>query len=246
MKNLKLFEEFNDSGSILSGHGGHTIELSTRLMSTAYANDAIKEIDVDGFEVTLVTYNSSISGKTIFTVEVMSNTGSLSMSPKCFSELDTAKEYIKELIDDEELELTKDNEKFVIRLITLDNSPSIDWIKPIPMDNNEEQLDSTKIHDYIEKYINVLVDTYLAISTQRYKETFTKDLIRKGLVRLQQECKFNDLSRTKEAIKVFNDLMTPMMEDVHKSKNIETWKLGSNGKKYYSVFRDFRNMARLI
>ena len=62
MKNLKLFVEFNDSGSILSGHGGHTIELSTRLMSTAYANDAIKEIDVDGFEVTLVTYNSSISG----------------------------------------------------------------------------------------------------------------------------------------------------------------------------------------
>ena len=246
MKNLKLFEEFNDSGSILSGHGGHTIELSTRLMSTAYANDAIKEIDVDGFEVTLVTYNSSISGKTIFTVEVMSNTGSLSMSPKCFSELDTAKEYIKELIDDEELELTKDNEKFVIRLITLDNSPSIDWIKPIPMDNNEEQLDSTKIHDYIEKYINVLVDAYVAITPQRYKATFTKDVIRGGLVRLQQECKFNDLKRTKEAIGVFNDSMKPMMDDVLKSKNIETWKLGSNGKKYYNVFNDFRNMVNLV
>ena len=236
MKNLKLFEEFND----------HTIRLETRLSSKAYANDAIKEIDVDGFEVTLVTYNPSIAGKTIFTVEVMSNTGSLSMSPKCFSELETAKEYIKELINDEFLELTKDNDKFVIRLITLDNSPSIDWIKPIPMDNNEEQLESTKIHDYIEKYINVLVDAYVAITPQRYKETFTKDVIRKGLVRLQQECKFNDIKRTKEAIKVFNDLMTPMMEDVHKSKNIETWKLGSNGKKYYSVFRDFRNMARLI
>ena len=245
MKNLKLFEEFNDSGSILSGHGGHTIELSTRLMSTAYANDAIKEIDVDGFEVTLVTYNSSISGKTIFTVEVMSNTGSLSMSPKCFSELDTAKEYIKELIDDEELELTKDNEKFVIRLITLDNSPSIDWIKPIPMDNNEEQLDSTKIHDYIEKYINVLVDTYLAISPQRYKETFTKDVIRKGLVRLQQECKFNNLSRTKEAIKVFNDSIKPMMAEVINSKNIDVWKMSYKGKKYYSIFKDFTTMINI-
>ena len=245
MKNLKLFEEFNDSGSILSGHGGHTIELSTRLMSTAYANDAIKEIDVDGFEVTLVTYNSSISGKTIFTVEVMSNTGSLSMSPKCFSELDTAKEYIKELIDNEELELTKDNEKFVIRLITLDNSPSIDWIKPIPMDNNEEQLDSTKIHDYIEKYINVLVDTYLAISPQRYKETFTKDVIRKGLVRLQQECKFNNLSRTKEAIKVFNDSIKPMMAEVINSKNIDVWKMSYNGKKYYSIFKDFTTMINI-
>ena len=245
MKNLKLFEEFNDSGSILSAHGGHTIELSTRLMSTAYANDAIKEIDVDGFEVTLVTYNSSISGKTIFTVEVMSNTGSLSMSPKCFSELETAKEYIKELIDNEELELTKDNEKFVIRLITLDNSPSIDWIKPIPMDNNEEQLDSTKLHDYIEKNINVLVDTYLAISPQRYKETFTKDVIRKGLVRLQQECKFNNLSRTKEAIKVFNDSIKPMMAEVIKSKNIDVWKMSYNGKKYYSIFKDFTTMINI-
>lgn len=234
MKNLKLFEEFND----------HAIKLTTRLTSKAY--DSVKKIDVGGFEVTLVTYDRSIVGKNIFIVEVMSNTGSLSMSPKCFSELDTAKEYIKELIGDEDCEFTKDNDKFVIRLITLDNSPSIDWIKFISMDNNEEQLDSTKIHDYIEKYINVLVDTYLAISTQRYKETFTKDLIRKGLVRLQQECKFNDLSRTKEAIKVFNDLMTPMMEDVHKSKNIDVWKMSYNGKKYYSVFNDFRNMARLI
>jgi len=40
--------------------------------------------------------------------------------------------------------------------------------------------------------------------------------------------------------------MKPMMDDVLKSKNIETWKLGSNGKKYYSVFNDFRNMSRLI
>jgi hypothetical protein len=128
----------------------------------------------------------------------------------------------------------------------------IDKIKSIPnnkktvSDDGGEPINSNKIYDHIEKNINVLVDAYLAISTQRYKETFTKDVIRKGLVRLQQECKFNDLSRTKEAIKVFNDLMTPMMEDVHKSKNIETWKLGSNGKKYYSVFNDFRNMARLI
>ena len=236
MKNLKLFEEFND----------HTIKLATRLSSAAYAYNSIKKIDVDGFEVILVTYNTSIPGKTIYTVEAMSNTGSLSMSPKCFSELETAKEYIKELIDDEFLDLTKDNDKFVIRLITLENSPSIDWIKSNPMDNNKEELNSTKVYDHIEKNINVLVDAYVAITPQRYKATFTKDVIRKGLVRLQQECKFNDIKRTKEAIKVFNDLMTPMMEDVHKSKNIETWKLGSNGKKYYSVFNDFRNMARLI
>ena len=85
MKNLKLFEEFND----------HTIRLETRLSSKAYANDTIKEIDVDGFEVTLVTYNPSIAGKTIFTVEVMSNTGSLSMSPNVLVNLKQQKSILK-------------------------------------------------------------------------------------------------------------------------------------------------------
>jgi hypothetical protein len=111
--------------------------------------------------------------------------------------------------------------------------------------SEENKLDPTKIYNHIEKYINVLVDTYLAISTQRYKATFTKDVIRKGLVRLQQECKFKDLSRAKEAIKVFNGSMKPMMDDVLNSKNIETWKLGANGKKYYSVFKDFTTMVNI-
>jgi hypothetical protein len=104
---------------------------------------------------------------------------------------------------------------------------------------------STEIYKHIEKYINVLVDAYLAITTQKYRKTFTKDVIRGGLVRLQQECKFNDLKRTEAAIKVFGDLMAPMMLDVSKTKNIETWKLGSNGKKYGDVFQDFFNMTRL-
>ena len=118
--------------------------------------------------------------------------------------------------------------------------------KPEEKTNVETKLESNKIYDHIEKNINVLVDAYVAITTQRYKATFTKDVIRKGLVRLQQECKFNDIKRTKEAIKVFNDSMKPMMDDVLKSKNIETWKLGSNGKKYYNVFNDFRNMVNLV
>ena len=39
--------------------------------------------------------------------------------------------------------------------------------------------------------------------------------------------------------------MAPMMLDVSKTKNIETWKLGSNGKKYGDVFQDFFTMTRL-
>ena len=119
-------------------------------------------------------------------------------------------------------------------------TPSVD------LDDSKKPINSTEIYKHIEKNINVLVDAYVAITPQRYRETFTKDVIRRGLVRLQQECKFNDLKRTKEAIGVFNDSMKPMMDDVLKSKNIETWKLGSNGKKYYNVFNDFRNMVNLV
>ena len=118
-------------------------------------------------------------------------------------------------------------------------TPSVD------LDDSKKPINSTEIYKHIEKYINVLVDAYVAITPQRYKATFTKDVIRKGLVRLQQECKFNDLKRTEAAIKVFGDLMAPMMLDVSKTKNIETWKLGSNGKKYGDVFQDFFTMTRL-
>jgi len=110
---------------------------------------------------------------------------------------------------------------------------------PIEDKIDPTKIDPTKIYDHIEKNINVLVDAYLAISPQRYKATFTKDVIRKGLVRLQQECKFKDLSRAKEALDVFGDLMKPMVDDANYSKNIKTWRLGSNGKKYYVVFKDF-------
>jgi|APGre2960657423_1045063.scaffolds.fasta_scaffold00213_2 hypothetical protein len=229
MKHLKIFEDFK--------------------LGTAYAHESPHLLfpPIDGFEV-IVDHRSnfSVEGKTIYTVEEVIGK-SLSMAPICFKELDKAREYIEGLIDNEKMEMGKN--KFVIRILYLDSSSPGETDVDLPRllkNNKESQLNSTKVYDHIEKYINVLVDAYVAITPQRYKATFTKDVIRKGLVRLQQECKFNDLSRTKEAIKVFNDLMTPMMEDVHKSKNIETWKLGSNGKKYYSVFKDFRNMARLI
>jgi len=222
MKHLKIFEEFK--------------------LGTAYTppNYTTKKIDIDGFELIVISYTPWILGETIFTVETLGSKGPLVMSPVCFVDMETAQEYIKQLIDDEKI--SKDIDKFVIRILRLDST----WMKD--KDNNKEEiqkLNPTEIYNHIEKYINVLVDAYLAISTQRYKATFTKDVIRKGLVRLQQECKFKDLSRAKEAIKVFNGSMKPMMDDVLNSKNIETWKLGANGKKYYSVFKDFTTMVNI-
>lgn len=108
-------------------------------------------------------------------------------------------------------------------------------------DEQKKPINSTEIYKHIEKYINVLADALVDITTQRYRETFTKEVIRRGLVRLQQECKFNDPERTEAAIKVFRDLMAPMMQD--NTKNIQTWKLGSNGKKYGGVFNDFFSLV---
>jgi len=195
---------------------------------------------IDGFEV-IVDHRSnfSVEGKTIYTVEEVIGK-SLSMAPICFKELDKAREYIEGLIDNEKMEMGKN--KFVIRILYLDSSSPGETDVDLPRllkNNKESQLNSTKVYDHIEKYINVLVDAYVAITPQRYKATFTKDVIRKGLVRLQQECKFKDLSRAKEALDVFGDLMKPMVDDANYSKNIKTWRLGSNGKKYYVVFKDF-------
>jgi len=236
VKHLKIFENFK--------------------LGTAYASRDAHYLSppIDGFEVIVdMRSNSNFVDKMIYTVEVIGE--SLSMSPICFIELAKAREYIKGLIDNEKMEIGKN--RFVIRILYLDSSSLGEtdanlqkvmgkYRSEISLRNNkEEQLNSTKLHDHIEKNINVLVDAYLAISPQKYKATFTKDIIRKGLVRLQQECKFKDLSRTKAAIKVFNDSMKPMMDDVLKSKNIDVWKMSYNGKKYYSVFNDFTTMVNI-
>jgi hypothetical protein len=227
MKHLKIFEEFK-AGNLY------------------VMDEDVTQIEVDGFPVKIVNREDVSGLKSIYNIITVSK-GVAQLGIKSFSELDDAKNQISRLINiyqnppngDEPVEV---GSFIIIKTI-------LDLIAP----NNKktasedgEPINSNKIHNHIEKNINVLVDAYLAISPQRHKATFTKDVIRKGLVRLQQECKFNDLSRTKEAIEVFNSLMKPMMDDVNKSKNIEVWKLGANGKKYYSVFKDFRTMANLI
>jgi hypothetical protein len=200
----------------------------------AYIKDVVKSFDIDGYKINITDCTDVPGHKAIYTVEERSANGT-GAYPVCFSDVELAKDYIKGMI--ERNEVNADEVKgFLIRKMMLD----------LDVESKEDNdINPIKIYDYIEKYINVLVDAYLAISTQRYKATFTKDVIRKGLVRLQQECKFNDLSRAKEAIKVFNGSMKPMMDDVLNSKNIETWKLGANGKKYYSVFKDFTTMVNI-
>ena len=219
MKHLKLFEAYTKEP----------------------VSESVKTIDIDGYKTNIIDCRDVPGHKAIYSVDSKTIYG-YGYSPVCFSDIELAKDYIKKEIqrdgfNDERNDRKTDVIGFMIRKMMLD----------LDVESKEDNdINPTKIYNHIEKYINVLVDTYLAISTQRYKAEFTKDVIRKGLVRLQQECKFKDLSRTKEAIKVFNDLMKPMMDDVLNSKNLETWKLGANGKKYYSVFKDFRTMANLI
>ena len=229
MKHLKLFEAYIKEP-----------------VNSQPPNSPISYIDIDGYKTTIIDCRDVPGHKAIYSVESKTGYG-YGYKPVCFSDIELAKDYIKKEIqrdgfNDERNDRKTDVIGFMIRKMMLD---LVD-VKSEKGDDDGEPINSNKIYDYIEKYINVLVDAYVAITPQRYKATFTKDVIRRGLVRLQQECKFNDLKRTKEAIGVFNDSMKPMMDDVLKSKNIETWKLGSNGKKYYNVFNDFRNMVNLV
>ncbi len=225
MKNLKLFEEFQAGRLYVSG--------STE-----------SDIEVDGIPVKIVNTKDVTDLKSIYNIISISS-GVTHLDIRCFSELDDAKNHISHMIKGyqnpsdggDPIEV----DSFIIKKAILDLKSNA----PVNAKDSIKDVNSTKIYDHIEKNINVLVDAYLAISPQKYKATFTKDIIRKGLVRLQQECKFKDLSRTKKAIKVFNDSMKPMMDDVLKSKNIDVWKMSYNGKKYYSVFNDFTTMVNI-
>ena len=226
MKHLKIFEEFK-----------------VGTLYTAKDEDSnTTQIEIDGYPVKIINREDIPGCKSVYVPILVLKKGITGLEDLCFSELDEVKNHISSMIKGYE-RLNIDIDSFIVKKMILD------LIAPNnkkTVSEDGEQINSTKIYDHIEKNINVLVDAYVAITPQRYRETFTKDVIRRGLVRLQQECKFNDLKRTKEAIGVFNDSMKPMMDDVLKSKNIETWKLGSNGKKYYNVFNDFRNMVNLV
>ena len=227
MKHLKIFEEFK-----------------VGTLYTAKSEDSnTTQIEIDGYPVKIINREDIPGCQSVYVPILVLKKGITDLDDLCFSELDEVKNHISNMIKRYLLPPKVDIDSFIVKKLILD------LIAPNnkkTVSEDGEQINPTKIYDHIEKYINVLVDAYVAITPQRYRETFTKDVIRRGLVRLQQECKFNDLKRTKEAIGVFNDSMKPMMDDVLKSKNIETWKLGSNGKKYYNVFNDFRNMVNLV
>ena len=225
MKHLKIFEEFK-----------------VGTLYTAKDEDSnTTQIEIDGYPVKIINREDIPGCKSVYVPILVLKKGITGLEDLCFSELDEVKNHISSMIKGYE-RLNIDIDSFIVKKMILD------LIAPNnkkTVSEDGEQINPTKIYDHIEKYINVLADAYVAITPQRYKATFTKDVIRKGLVRLQQECKFNDLKRTEAAIKVFGDLMAPMMLDVSKTKNIETWKLGSNGKKYGDVFQDFFTMTRL-
>lgn len=114
--------------------------------------------------------------------------------------------------------------------------------KSDPMQNsgdkeNVMKSNSSDIFNHLEKYFNVLLAAYVAITPQKHKVKINESSIRKAMETLRRECKYKDNKRTEDAIKEFNMFISPMMLDA--GKNIQTWKLGSNGKKYYDVFNSF-------
>jgi hypothetical protein len=121
-----------------------------------------------------------------------------------------------------------------------DNESDSDSSKPIQKVDSQERVVKTSSHDisyYMDKYFNVLLAAYVAITPQKHQVNINEVSIRKALETLRRECKYKDNKRSKEAIEKFNMMMDPMMADAEKS--IHTWTLGSNGKKYYETFKGF-------
>ena len=205
----------------------------------AYIKDVIKSFDIDGYKVNVSDCTDVPGHKAIYTVEEYLPNG-LGSYPVCFSDVELAKDYIKGLI--ERNEVNDEVKGFLIRKMMLDLV--VDTTKK-DVELSDEIVDATKIHDFLDKNFNIILNAYIAITPQRYQKTINESSVRTALEKLRRECKSGDTKRCKEAISVFNDFIKDMMTFSIKDnnyKNIETWKLSYNGKKYFDLFSEFHKM----
>jgi hypothetical protein len=204
----------------------------------AYIKDVVKSFDIDGYKIDFVDCTDVPGHKAIYSVQEYTESG-LTLYPVCFSDVELAKDYISGVIKSGE---NIDNQGFLIKKMMLDLV--VDTTKK-DVELSDEIVDATKIHDFLDKNFNIILNAYIAITPQRYQKTINESSVRTALEKLRRECKSGDTKRCKEAISVFNDFIKDMMIFSIKDnnyKNIETWKLSYNGKKYFDLFSEFHKM----
>lgn len=119
-------------------------------------------------------------------------------------------------------------------------------------------IDTRDLTSLIEKSKRVLVDAYIAMTHQRYKndvkktikETDPKKLseelnkkineqITYRLDTLQRECKYNDLYRAKREAGLWKEFITKIISETNRG----IWMSGTDGRKYKSIVEQFEKLV---
>lgn len=225
MKYLKIFEEFK-----------------VGTLYTAKVEDSnTSQIEIDGYPVKIINKEDKPGCQSVYVPILVLKSGTTTLEDLCFTELDEVKNHISSMIKRyENSNLNIDS--FIVKKMILDLV--VDTTKK-DVELSDEIVDATKIHDFLDKNFNIILNAYIAITPQRYQKTINESSVRTALEKLRRECKSGDTKRCKEAILVFNDFIKDMMIFSIKDnnyKNIETWKLSYNGKKYFDLFSEFHKM----
>ena len=130
----------------------------------AYIKNPVKTIDIDGYKINITDCTDVPGHKAIYTVEERSANGT-GAYPVCFSDIELAKNYIKEMIERNEVN-TDEVQSFLIRKMMLDlvdveseedGETPPKWVKnpkSWAMDKIVELLTPENINQIVNTYIN--------------------------------------------------------------------------------------------
>lgn len=195
----------------------------------AYIKDVVKSFDIDGYKVNVSDCTDVPGHKAIYTVEEYLPNG-LGSYPVCFSDVELAKDYIKGLI--ERNEVNDEVKGFLIRKMMLDlvspdeskMSDSMDLVKDFP--------------PFLERNLEPIVKSYSKILKSN---TLGEDKLTTSLKEMIRICKTGDMNR----INVFHSNFVKMIRPLYSENNKKSWDLTSDGRKWKSVIDEFETHVGL-
>ena len=122
-----------------------------------------------------------------------------------------------------------------------------DYNKPEEKSNSKdltiENVSPREIYSLLEKDIRPILLCYTNILPEKFKGVgpgkMNEKTIQESLMKLQRECKYNDMMRAKEAVGAWVKFIYTMKSSSEGVNNWNNWLKTSNGKKYGKIVQEF-------
>lgn len=196
----------------------------------AYIKDVVKSFDIDGYKVNVSDCTDVPGHKAIYTVEEYLPNG-LGSYPVCFSDVELAKDYIKGLI--ERNEVNDEVKGFLIRKMMLD------LVSPVESTKLSDGMNLVKgFPNFLESNLNPIANSYSKILKSN---TLSPDKLTSSLKEMIRTYKTGDMNR----INVFCSNFVKMIRPIYSENNKKSWDLTSDGRKWKSVIDQFETTVGL-